>query len=153
MTLQGPNADELVNKPARLDAHGDVRFPADRFASRRGPTIGEFERLLNQKLKVYIGIRKSLLASANTRASGVVIGAVNSPGVHQIQGQKTLVEMISLAGGLRSDAGSHITMTRLVGDGPPPLLSAKKTNRASFPRRRSAYEISRPVSSHKKISW
>ena len=33
------------------------------------------------------------------------MGAVNHPGVHQLEGHKTLVEAISLAEGLRPDAG------------------------------------------------
>ena len=36
-----------------------------------------------------------------------MLGAVNKPGVQQIEGPKTLVEMLSLAGGLREDAGAH----------------------------------------------
>ena len=35
-----------------------------------------------------------------------IVGAVASPGVHQLRGRKTLIEMLSLAGGIRADAGS-----------------------------------------------
>jgi polysaccharide export outer membrane protein len=133
ITLQGPNADELVNKPARLDAHGDVRFPLIGSLHAGGLTIGEFERLLNQKLKVYIRNPQIVVSVSEFKSQPVsVLGAVNSPGVHQIQGQKTLVEMISLAGGLRSDAGSHITITRLSAYGPLPLLSAKEDQSGKF---------------------
>jgi len=34
-----------------------------------------------------------------------ILGAVNTPGVHQVQGHKTLLEMLALAGGIRPDAG------------------------------------------------
>ena len=132
ITLQGPNADELVNKPAR-PMRMEMYDSRDSSLYAGGLTIGEFERLLNQKLKVYIRNPQIVVSVSEFKSQPVsVIGAVNSPGVHQIQGQKTLVEMISLAGGLRSDAGSRITITRLSAYGPLPLLSAKEDQSGKF---------------------
>jgi polysaccharide export outer membrane protein len=54
-----------------------------------------------------------------------VLGAVETPGVHQIRGNKTLFEVISEAGGLKDDAGNTITITRQIANGPLPLPSAK----------------------------
>ena len=53
-----------------------------------------------------------------------VLGAVNQPGVHQVAGHKTLLEMISLAGGVRPDAGYSIRITRQVEWGCIPLPGA-----------------------------
>ena len=50
-----------------------------------------------------------------------VIGAVNAPGVHQLQGHKTLFEVLSMSGGLRTDAGSMINITRNLHWGTIPL--------------------------------
>jgi len=131
--LQGPNADELVNKPARLDANGDVRFPLIGSLHAGGLTIKQFDLLLNQKLRAYIRNPQLVVSISEYKSQPVsVIGAVNSPGVHQIQGQKTLVEMISLAGGLRADAGSHITITRLSAYGRLPLQAAKEDQSGKF---------------------
>jgi polysaccharide biosynthesis/export protein len=41
-----------------------------------------------------------------------VLGAVNRPGVYQMKGRTTLLEVLSIAGGLRTDAGSRITIER-----------------------------------------
>ncbi|MEI9812397.1 MAG: SLBB domain-containing protein [Acidobacteriota bacterium] len=41
-----------------------------------------------------------------------VLGSVQTPGVHQLQGQKTLFEILSVAGGLRPDAGNTIKISR-----------------------------------------
>jgi len=49
---------------------------------------------------------------------------VNQPGVHQVSGHKTLLEMISLAGGVRPDAGYSIRITRQVEWGCIPLPGA-----------------------------
>jgi polysaccharide export outer membrane protein len=54
-----------------------------------------------------------------------VLGAVNSPGIKQLQGQKTLFEVLSLAGGLRRDAGNNVTITRNLEWGRIPLPGAK----------------------------
>jgi polysaccharide biosynthesis/export protein len=53
-----------------------------------------------------------------------VLRAVNLPGVHQVSGHKTLLEMISLAGGVRADAGYSIRITRQVEWGCLPLPGA-----------------------------
>ncbi len=50
-----------------------------------------------------------------------MIGAVNSPGVRQLQGPKRLIEVISLAGGVRQDAGSRVILTREAKWGTLPL--------------------------------
>jgi len=53
-----------------------------------------------------------------------VIGAVVQSGVHQLEGRKTLVEMLAKAGGLRPEAGNLIKITRRVEWGAIPLSSA-----------------------------
>jgi polysaccharide export outer membrane protein len=54
-----------------------------------------------------------------------IIGAVGSPGLHQLEGHKTLVEMLALAGGLRPDAGPTAKITRQLEWGRVPLPNAK----------------------------
>jgi polysaccharide export outer membrane protein len=122
ITLQGPNADDLVNKPQRIDANGDVRFPLVGSIHAGGLTVKEFTIELNQKLQAYLRHPQLVVSVTEYKSQPVsVLGAVNSPGVHQIQGQKTIVEMLSLAGGLRSDAGSYVTITRQAAYGRIPL--------------------------------
>jgi len=41
-----------------------------------------------------------------------IVGAVEKPDIYQIKGQKSLMEMMALAGGLRADAGSTIQVIR-----------------------------------------
>lgn len=41
-----------------------------------------------------------------------LIGAVKEPGVYQIRGRKSLVEILSLAGGLSDDAGARLIVMR-----------------------------------------
>ena len=53
-----------------------------------------------------------------------VLGAVAKPGLQQLQGRKTLAEILSLAGGLRQDAGYAVKITRSKQYGAIPLDSA-----------------------------
>ena len=52
------------------------------------------------------------------------MGSVNSPGVVQLKGHKNLVEVIALAGGLRTEAGNVATITRELSQGRIPLPDA-----------------------------
>jgi polysaccharide export outer membrane protein len=54
-----------------------------------------------------------------------VLGAVNSPGIRQLEGSKTLSEVLSASGGLRADAGYQVKITRAVQWGPIPLPQTK----------------------------
>jgi polysaccharide export outer membrane protein len=61
-----------------------------------------------------------------------VVGAVANPGVHQLQGRKTLLEIISMAGGTKVDAGSTVKVTRSLKWGRIPLASAHDDETGQF---------------------
>ena len=133
IVLQGTNAEELVNKPMRIDANGNVTFPMIGVIHAGGQTIPEFEQLLTERLKSYVRHPQIVVSVTEFRSHPVsVVGAVTSPGLVQIQGRKTLVEVISLAGGVRADAGSRVTITREVLKGIIPLATAKLDSSGAF---------------------
>ncbi len=49
---------------------------------------------------------------------------MNAPGLHQLDGRKTLLDVLSMGGGLKSDAGYSITITRSMDYGVIPLPGA-----------------------------
>jgi polysaccharide export outer membrane protein len=53
-----------------------------------------------------------------------VLGQVNTPGVYQLAGPKRLMELISMAGGLRPDAGAMIEIRRETAVGELDILGA-----------------------------
>jgi polysaccharide export outer membrane protein len=57
---------------------------------------------------------------------------VNTPGIHQLQGRKTLIEILSMAGGLRPDAGHVAVITRRAEWGPIPVPNATKDPSGGF---------------------
>jgi polysaccharide export outer membrane protein len=88
--------------------------------------VDDLERELNTRLKVYIKEPNVVVSIQEYRSQPVtVVGAVNRAGVHQLQGQKTLLEVISMAEGLRQDAGFSAKVTRRLEYGEVPLPSAQ----------------------------
>ena len=61
-----------------------------------------------------------------------VLGAVKNPGVHQILGNKSLFEILSLAGGLSPDAGNIVNITRRKERGSIPLPTARPDATGEF---------------------
>src|SRR5437588_8180707 len=61
-----------------------------------------------------------------------ILGAVQNPGVHQLQGKKNLFGVLSLAGGLRHDAGYRVRITRNLEWGRIPLPNATDDPNGQF---------------------
>ena len=91
-----------------------------------GLTAEQLEAQLTTSLKVYLEEPEVAVSIMEFQSQPVsIIGAVGSPGVHQLQGRKTLVEVLSMAGGLRPDAAPVAKITRRLEYGPVPLPGAK----------------------------
>ncbi|MGI9069881.1 MAG: SLBB domain-containing protein [Bryobacteraceae bacterium] len=119
---------EIPDKPLSIDEQGFIDVPMLGRLRAGGLTVGQFKKDLTERLREYIQAPQVSVTVTEFRSRPVsVIGAVNTPGVHQLQGQKTLIEALSAAGGLRPDAGNSIKLTRRKEWGPIPIPSAKAT--------------------------
>jgi polysaccharide export outer membrane protein len=79
-----------------------------------GLTPRQFQLNLTQALKAQFRDPQISFTSIDVKSKPVsVLGAVNRPGVEQANGQQTLLEILSMAGGIRPDAGSVIKVTRV----------------------------------------
>ena len=116
---------ELSDKPTRVDPNGYIDLPlAGRFKAS-GLTLEQFKSELASRIGKYITnpqISVGLTDNQNRNVS--VIGAVRTPGVHELQGPRRLVEVLSLAGGVDAAAGPRIIITREQKWGRIPLPSA-----------------------------
>jgi len=80
-------------------------------------TPRELETVLNELLRrsymkdPHVGVIVREMQSHSVS----VVGAVKNPGVFQVRGSKSLLEMISLAGGLEDDAGGTLQVLRGAG--------------------------------------
>jgi polysaccharide biosynthesis/export protein len=115
-------AEEIPDRPIRIDLDGNVDLPLAGSVHAAGLTALQLEQSIAEKLSVLIKAPRVSVSIEETKSQPVsIIGAVNSPGMHQIEGHKTLIEVLSLAGGLRPDAGYRVKITRLTSSAPLPL--------------------------------
>jgi len=122
LEISGPELTELANKLVRIDDDGGIQVPLVGRVHVSGLTVQETEQELNKILTTYIRYPQVVVSVAEVRSQPVsILGAVNTPGVHQVQGNKTLLEMLALAGGIRPDAGYSIHITRQLEWGCIPL--------------------------------
>lgn len=133
VVLRVANAPDITDKPVRIDADGYIKLPMVGRVQAAGMTAGQLEGELTKRLKVYLEEPDVAVSVAEFHSQPVsIIGAVNSPGLHQLEGHKTLVEMLALAGGLRPDAGPTAKITRQVEWGRVPLPNAKEDPSGRF---------------------
>lgn len=111
--LHVQDLEEITDKPVRVDPGGFVDLPLAGRIEVAGLTLEEFKAQLAGKLSKYINspsISINLLESGNEPVS--VVGEVNNPGVHQLSGSRRLLEVLSLSGGLKPDAGPRVIVSR-----------------------------------------
>ena len=118
-------SEEISEEPFRIDPGGDISLPLVGRVRAAGRTPQRLETELTERLRAFIHEPQVLVRVSQFRSQPVsVIGAVNNPGIHQLEGHKSLIEILSLAGGPRQDAGHTVKITRRREWGPIPLESA-----------------------------
>ena len=119
------NLEEIPDKPYAVDEGGFVYLPVTGQVQVGGMTAGEVVGMLSQVLKRYLVEPDVTVAITAFHSQPItILGAVATPGTHQLEGHKSLFEVISLVGGLRPDAGYKINITRQLAQGRIPLPDA-----------------------------
>ncbi len=120
-----PEAEELSFADVRIGPDGMVRLPQVGALQASGLTVTAFEAELERRLGRYMREPQAIVTVGEFQSQPVsVLGAVREPGVYQLRGRKRLVEMLSLAGGIGSDAGAVVKITRRGEWGDIPLPGA-----------------------------
>lgn len=133
IVLHVVDLDDISDKPIRIDPNGFIDLPLAGRIEAGGLTLEQLKATLSAKLVKYINQpRISINLTDNQSRPVSVIGSVNSPGVHQLQGPRRLIEVISLAGGVRADAGSNVIVTRQAAWGKLPLSDVTVDKTAGF---------------------
>jgi polysaccharide export outer membrane protein len=141
ITIRAMDAEEISDKPTAIDSTGIINLPMIGRIKAMGLTVRELELAVSERLKAYVLEPKVSITVSEYHSQPVtVIGAVNTPGIQQLRGQKTLVEVLSMCGGLRPDAGYKITVQRKLAYGPIPLPGARNDPSGKF----SLAEVSIP---------
>jgi len=114
--------DEKLNKTVRVSSQGDISLPLLGVLKVEGLTAVQLEKEIRDLLseRLYQNPHVSVFIKEYRGQRISVIGAVEKPGVYDVIGQKTVLEGLALAGGLKEDAGQLLFLIR------PP--SSNKTN-------------------------
>jgi len=106
-----------LNRTLRVAAGGEISLPLLGAVRAAGLTPRELEVVLGELLRRgYIKEPHVGVFVREMQSHGVsVFGAVVKPGVFQIRGAKTLIEMLSWAEGLAPDAGETVVVLRGAG--------------------------------------
>ena len=133
VTVHCLNAEEFPATPIRIDSDGHVTLPFAGRVKLAGLTVSEAEQQITSSLSKYILNPEVSLNVVESHSQPVsVFGALNSPGDYQLEGEKTLTEVISMAGGLRHDAGPLLKITRRSAWGVLPLPSVSRDPAGDF---------------------
>jgi polysaccharide export outer membrane protein len=114
-------AQEL-NREVRVSANGEISLPLLGSVRAAGLTPRELEFVLEELLhRTYMKDPHVSVFVREMQSHPVsVMGAVRRPGVFQIRGSKTLLEILSLAEGLADDAGETVIILRGAALSPEP---------------------------------
>jgi polysaccharide export outer membrane protein len=117
--------DDFTDKTFRIDMSGDLAIPYAGRLHAAGLTTQDLAQAINATLLKIIKEPDVTVGVAEFHSQSVsVLGEVNTAGEYQVQGQKKLLEAISLAGGFTEDVGNTVTITRQLHWGRVPLPNA-----------------------------
>ena len=124
---------EVADKPVRIDFDGYISLPYIGRVQAAGLTTEQLREQLLSKFLDIVREPEVAVSVEDFRSQPVsVFGAVNSAGVLQLRGGKRLLEVLSLAGGLRQDSGNTVNVTRTKSRGEIPLLGAHPDRTGAF---------------------
>lgn len=130
IAVRVPNIDEYAaggTNGIRIDPNGDVRLPLLGKLHAAGLTVDSLEEQVGAKLSRIMNHPDVTITVTDFASRPVsVLGSVKNPGVHQLGGRRTLLEVLSLAGGIEDTAGNAIRITRRSEMGPLPLPDVKR---------------------------
>lgn len=99
----------------RVSATGFIQLPLIGKIDVSGRTVAEVETDISERLKKYITEPAVSIFVKEYRSQPVsVLGSVKNPNIFYVTGQKYLLDMISLAGGLTQEAGDICIVQRTI---------------------------------------
>jgi polysaccharide export outer membrane protein len=121
-----------MNRGVRVSASGEISLPLLGAVTAAGLTPRELETTLQELLRQkymkdpHVGVFVREMQSHPVS----VVGAVRKPGIFQIRGSKTLLEILSLAEGLADDAGESVVILRRAAEKNATEFASARANEA-----------------------
>lgn len=125
--IHAPDAEEINDRPFRIDDDGTLTLPLVGMVKAAGMTSVQLEQELTTELKKYIVNPVVTVTVVQFRNAPVTFeGEFQKPGMYSLQGRHTLVEMLSTVGGTTTAASRRLKITRKNESGPIPLPGASE---------------------------
>lgn len=113
VVLHVSDVEEITDKPIRIDPSGFLDLPMAGRVQAAGLSPAGLQALLVTRFSKFVTTPEVSVNVADSASQPVsVVGEVSNPGVHQLNGARRLLEVISLSGGLKPDAGPTVIVTR-----------------------------------------
>lgn len=105
LEIDAYNLDEL-NKTVRVNSAGDIALPLVGVMRVKGMTPSQVEQEITKRITRYVEQPVVNVIVKEYRSQRIsVVGAVKNPQVFAVTGQRRLLDMLMMAGGLSGDAG------------------------------------------------
>jgi len=106
------------NVEARVSQEGMITLPLVGAIPAAGLTLSALEQSLRERYDKYLHNPQIGVNIKEFRGQRITVtGAIRSPGVLQLTGPKTLIDVLSMAGGIGDKAGSQVHLYRQGPDG------------------------------------
>lgn len=118
-------AEDFGERTLRIEQNGEITLPIGGTVKVAGSTMDQAQTEITNRLKTYYVNPQVVVTLVQLRSEPVFfVGAFNAPGIYPLQGRRTLVEMMTLVGGLAPNASRRIRLTRRKEIGPIALPNA-----------------------------
>lgn len=127
LTIFVADLEGFEDRTVQIDLRGDVSLPFVGRIHAAGLTPAGLEAEIEKQLSQSqtLNSPQAVVEVHEFHSQPIsILGAVNLPGEHQVEGHKTLFAVLAMAGGLRPDAGNVITISRHLAWGRIPLPNA-----------------------------
>lgn len=123
LEIEAYNVEEL-KKTVRVNSHGNIALPLVGVINVKGLTTSEVESFITKKLDKYVEETVVTVFVKEYKSQRIsVIGAVKQPQVFAVTGQRYLLDMLMMAGGLDAGAGNVCYIIR-------PMLASTSSNKS-----------------------
>jgi polysaccharide export outer membrane protein len=113
ITIQALHVPDITDKPIRIDHSGYITLPLAGRVKAAGLSVEQLQSAITARLDEFIQEPEVSISVIEMKSQPIsVTGSVTTPGVYQLQGEKTLLEMLSMAGGPKTDAADVVRITR-----------------------------------------
>jgi polysaccharide export outer membrane protein len=131
VTIMALNVDE-ISKQWRIGPTGELNLPMVGRLKAAGLTADQLETEISSRLKVYVRDPQVTVFISDYKSHPVTVsGAVEKPGVLQLEKPTPLFAVLAQAGGIR-DPGPTVTLSRPMENGPIPVAGVTESKDGKY---------------------